>query len=1112
MIFSNRKPLFANIYWRKTLMTMKLTAFLICCCLVNVYAGVYGQKKFSINATDVTVKEMLKKIEKESDYSIFYRQDQVNLKKHVNIQTENAGIEELLNQILISQPLSYELSENTVVIKPQEKDYTITGKVLDESGSPLPGANVSLKTGGQSTLTNMNGEFVLKIKGDAAVTLVISYLGFKTEEINANMSTQNISITLQPSTSSLNEVVVIGYGTVKRKDLTGSVASVKAEDIALSPVSSPMEALQGRVAGLDIQRSSGAAGSSPKVLVRGQRSISGDASPLYVIDGIPGDITTLNPNDIETIDVLKDASSTAIYGSSGANGIIMVTTKKAKAGKTQISADSYYGINGFSKYPKPLMGDAWIQYKKDQYFATNGVEANSLQDLNLPAVVVQAINDGKWVDWVDETLQNGSQQNHHVSIRGGSEKTQAYLSLGYIDEKGIYPTDEFKTINARTGADIKFNKIIKAGIQSNLNWKNRDQTNSRINKSFGIYPVGTPYSADGSINLHPIDISESTISPLANYAPGVFLNNTKDLYIAANPYVELTPIKNLTIRSNLGVTLYGNRNGTFQNENSYNLASEGRNTKEASYSTSLGYNYTWENIINYNFKLQQDHDFTLTGITSWANNQNESSYIYGQDLDYDEFVYYNIGAAKNISDKNTAYVQSKRLSFAGRLNYSYKGKYLLTASLRSDGVSQLSKKWASFPSVAAAWRISEESFMQNTKSWLNNLKLRASYGVTGNSNIKPYQTTTEVISKPGTNLSLGGSTPLPIYILKQSLGNTDLTWERSYTTNFGLDASVLNNRVDISADYYLTNTKGVLYARKLPFSEGGFDAKNAYTKVSNIANTENRGLELAVTSRNIIKKDFSWSTNLTFNSGKEKLTRIDLGDNIDANDLISENLFIGQPINTIYGFKKLGVWQLGEETEASKYNAKPGDIKLQTVPKFDENGISDNGVHPYSATDRMVLGHTNPDWSLGMQNNFAYKNFDLTVFMVMRYGQTLDADILGYYNTVTQPAFYDYWTPTNPSNDYPSPISGKGNNTTYQSALNIVDGSYFKIKNITLGYKLPASLAKKAGFERCRIYGTAYNPFIITKSHLLRNSDPETGGTDSFPLYKQLVFGINLSF
>lgn len=1112
MIFSNRKPLFANIFWRKMLITMKLTAILIFCCLINVHAGVYGQKKFSISASDVTVKEMLKKIEKESDYSIFYRQDQVNLKKRISIDTENAGIEELLSQILISQPLSYELTENTVIIKPLGKDYTISGRVLDESGLPLPGANVSLKNGNQSTLTNENGQFTMQVSGDAPVTLVVTYLGFESKEVSANMGMQGLNITLASSSSSLNEVVVIGYGTVKRGDLTGSVASVKAEDIALSPVSNPMEALQGRVAGLDIQRSSGSAGSAPSVLIRGTRSISGESGPLYVIDGIPGDVTTLNPNDIETIDVLKDASSTAIYGSSAANGIIMITTKKAKAGKTQIDVNSYYGINGFSEYPKPLMNDEWIQYKKDQYFATNGVEPSSLQDLNLPLVVTQAIDAGKWVDWVDETLQNGAQQNHHVSIRGGSEKTQGYLSLGYIDEKGIYPNDEFKALNARTGVDIQFNKIIKAGIQSTLNWKNRDQTNSRINKSFGIYPVGTPYLTDGSINLHPIDITESTISPLANYAPGVFLNNTKNLFVAANPYVEIKPLKNLSIRSNLGVTLYGRRNGTFQNENSYNLASEGRNTKEASYSTGLGYNYTWENIVNYNFTLKNDHDFTLTGITSWANNQNESSYIFGEGLDYDEFIYYNIGAASNINSKSTTYEQSKRLSFAGRVNYSYKGKYLLTASLRSDGVSQLSRKWASFPSVAGAWRISEESFMQNTKSWLNNLKLRASYGVTGNSNIQPYQTSTEVVSKPGTNLSLGGTSPLPIYILKQSLGNTALTWERSYTTNFGIDASIINNRIDISADYYLTNTEGVLYARKLPFSEGGFDAKNAYTKVSNIANSENRGLELAITSRNITKKDFSWSTNLTFSAGKEKLTKIDLGDNVDANDLISENLFIGQPINTIYGYKKLGIWQLGEETEAAKYGAKPGDLKLQTVEKFDENGISDNGVHAYSPTDRMVLGHTNPDWSLGMQNSFTYKNLDLTVFMVMRYGQTLDADILGYYNTVTQPAFYDYWTPTNPTNDYPQPITGTGINTTYQSALNIVDGSYFKIKNITLGYKLPTTLAKKIGFERCRVYGTAYNPFIFSKSHLLNESDPETGGTDSFPLYKQIVFGINLSF
>lgn len=1110
MIFSNRKPLFANIFWRKLLMTMKLTAILICCCLMNVYAGAFGQKKFNVHASDVTVKQMLKKIEKESDYSIFYRQDQVNLEKLINVNTQNASIEELLNQILANQPLSYDLTENTVIIKPYGKDYTITGKIVDEKGLPLPGANVSLKAGGQSTLTNENGEFSLQINGNAPVTVVVSYLGFETQEITANMGMQPLNIKLSATSSNLNEVVVIGYGTVKRRDLTGAVSSVKATDIALSPVSNPMEALQGRVAGLDIQRSSGSAGSGSSVLLRGNRSITAEGDPLYIIDGLPGSINTLNPNDIESIEVLKDASSTAIYGASGANGVIIVTTKKAKSGKAEINVDSYYGINGFSEFPKPLMGEAWVRYMKDKYIATNGTEPNSLLDLNLPLFVTQAIEANQYVDWVDETLQTGTQQNHHISIRGGSDKVKGYLSLGYINEQGIYPNDEINILNNRAGIDVTFNKIISAGVQTTVNWRNRDATNSRINKSFGIYPVGTPYNEDGTINLYPT--GDATVSPLANYAPGVFVNNTKNLNLAVNPYLQLNPVKNLSIRSNLGITLSSSRDGTFQNERSYNLASEGRNTKEASYTTDLGYNYLWENIINYNLTLSKDHKIDLTGITSMANNQAENSYLFGSGFDYDEFLYYNLGAPTVTTAKSTKYFQTKRLSFAGRVNYSYKGKYLLTASLRSDGVSQLVKKWSSFPSVAGAWRISEESFMKDTKNWLNDLKLRASYGVAGSANIRPYQTTTEVVAKEGTNLSLGGSNALPLYVLKSSLGNPDLTWEKSYTTDVGLDLSILNNRLDLSADYYFTNTKGVLYARKLPFSSGGFDAKTSYTKVSNIADTENKGFELTVTSRNIVKDNFTWSSNLTFSTGREKLNSIDLGDNVSAADLISENLFVGYPTRTIYGYKKIGIWQLGEETEAAKYGAKPGDIKLQTVPKIDENGVSDNGVHPYSPTDKMILGHQNPNWSLGFQNSFTYKNFDLTLFLTMRYGQTLDADILGYYNTVTQPAFYNYWTPNNPTNDYPQPIFGSSASTNVQSALNFVDGSYFKVKNITLGYTLPSKIAGKAGFSRLRVYGTASNPIIVAKSHLLKEVDPETGGTDSFPLYKQIVFGINLSF
>ena len=590
-----------------------------------------------------------------------------------------------------------------------QQAINVKGTVVDNKGVPLTGVTIKVKGGTLATSTNDRGEFSINLEKQSSI-LVFSIIGFKPVEIAASAT---MKVTLEEDISRLEDVVIVGYGSMKRKDLTGAVSSVKSEDITLNPVSSPMEALQGRIAGLDIQRTGGKAGEAPKVLLRGNRSITvgsipgASQDPLYVIDGIIGSINSLNPNDIETIDVLKDASSTAIYGVAGANGVIMITTKKAKPGRVQVDVDSYYGINGRAEFPKALTGDAWLNYINERYFAANNRLPASLTDAGVPAAGITAINNNQWVDWVDETLRDGAQQNHHISVRGGSEKTQAFMSMGYIGEKGNYQGDESKFYNIRGGVDINFSKFFKAGLQTTANVRNNDQTNSRINKAFGIYPLGTVYNPDGSIMLNPLP-GVAAVSPIANYAPNVFVNNSKNLYLALNPYVEFLPIKNLSIRSNLGVTLSSNRQGTFANERSYNLASEGRVTKEASYETAIGYNYLWENIINYNFTLAKDHQFTVTGITSLEDKRAERSFIYGTGLEFNEYQYFNIGAATLSTTKATSYVQQNRVSVAGRLNYSYQGKYILQASNRWDGVSQLIDKWSSFPSISAAWRIGDE--------------------------------------------------------------------------------------------------------------------------------------------------------------------------------------------------------------------------------------------------------------------------------------------------------------------------------------------------------------------------------------------------------------------
>lgn len=1114
---------------------MKLIVLLMTISVLQVSA-VSRAQNVSITVKQAALEDVFNTLHKQTGYNFIYNSNMLENTRPVNIDVKNTPLKEVLNTVFAGQPISYVIEDKTVVITtPRESPdiaisavaIPVTGTVVDNKGATLPGVTVKVKGTNMATSTDANGVFRLSlVTGNE--TLVFSFIGYRTQEISATGKT-TFSIRMEESTSGLDEVVVIGYGTVKKRDLTGAVSSVKSADIALAPVSNPIEALEGRVAGLDIQRSSGQAGANPSIQLRGVRSITANGDPIYIIDGIQGDITALNPNDIESIDVLKDASSTAIYGSAGANGVIIVTTKKAKAGKLQVDVDSYYGINGFSSYPRPLQGDAWIQYLKDKYYGTNGSYPPSIaalvSALSLPAAAATAINNNQYVDWTKETLKRGSQQNHHISLRGGSEKVQGYFSLGYIDEKGIYKGDDLKSYNTRSGVDMQFGKILKAGIQNTINWRDNNTTNSRVNKAFGILPIGTPYNADGSVNLYPIG-DGVTVSPIANYAPGVYVNNIKNLNAAFNPYLEIDPIHNLTIRSNLSVMLGYQRNGLFDNQNSYNSASTSATYKEATYSTNFAYGYLWENIINYNFDINRDHHFVVTGITSLGDNKNETSTIYAQGLDYDNYLYYNQGAATIKNTVATGYKGTDKASFAGRINYSYKGKYLLTVSDRYDGASQLVHKWSNFPSFAAGWRISDEDFMKNTKSWLSNLKLRGGYGVTGNANISAYVSTTNVVSNSSsTPITLGGnaSTSLPVYIPGVNVANPDLTWERTYNTNIGLDLGLLNERIEVTAEAYYSHTDGLLYNLPLPSTLGGLNAKSPYLKLSNIGNSVNRGLELTATAKVISTKNFTWNSTLTYTIDREKLTAINLGNAVAASQYITANLFIGQPIIpvsssggpgfTLFNYKKIGIWQSNEATEAAKYGAKPGDVKLATIPII-KNGVSDNGVHTYSANDRMLNGHINPNWFGGWQNTFTYKNFDLTVYINARWGNTLNnAQLLGYFNSIAQPAYYNYWTPGNPSNYFPQPtILTSSIQQQYYQSLAYVDGSYVKVKTINLGYTIPAKISKKAAISKLRFYATAYNPFIYAKSPLLRNVDPETGGSDSFPLYKQLVFGMNLSF
>lgn len=1096
---------------------MKLVTFLIFSGILQIHAAVYSQSSFSLKEEGITVKDILHKIEKSSNYTIFYRQDQIDLKQKVTVFTENAPIESVMKQVLQDQPLTFEIMDDVIVIKPLKAEAaqpgTVSGTVTDDKGEPLIGASVMVKGTTAGVSTDVSGKFNLRIPGGSqTVTLIVKYIGFKQKELTARPGQTGVHIVLDPDAASLSEVVVIGYGAVKRRDLTGSVSSVKSEDIVRIPTGNAIEAIQGRVPGADIIGGSGEPGAGVNITIRGNRSIADRDkmadrnAPLYIIDGFQGgDISTINPNDIASIEVLKDASSTAIYGSQGANGVIIITTKKGAEGKAKVSYSGYYGVSHYD-FPASRMGDDYIRLRREGGRA-KGIWNSPADD---PAIFnaftgeVDSIQSGHWNDWVSLLVRDGIQQNHSVSVTGGSDKTKVFASAAYFDEDGMLRNSDYKRFSGRFNLDQVLSKWAKTGILSQITYSKRNQRYDPIGTATSMSPLGRAYDENGQIVLYPVEADRSKISPLADEKTDyTAANNTLATNVMVNGYLELTPIKGLTLRSNVGATLNSSRQGIFYDKQS--LARYSVNSSLASSDQYFRRFFNWDNILTYTRDLGF-HSFTLTGITSYIQNDSDETFGQGVNQLLSSQLFYNLGGTSGDAGARTLrsdYVGSNNMAYAGRLNYSFKGKYLLTASGRFDGSSRLSEghRWDFFPSAAIGWNISQEEFMKRFPV-INNLKLRASYGVAGNQSIQPYDTQSTLDFN--SRITLGGNTQAPGYQFSGRVGNEGLGWEKSTSYDAGLDIGLWRDRITATLDLYKTKTSDILLPRPLPISTG-------MTQVyQNIAKTENNAIELSVSSQNVQGRNFKWSSTFTFSRNREKITELLYGKDILATSGIERNsLLLGHPVQSFYTYKKLGIWQSSEADEAAtyKFNSvafKPGDIKLQDL----------DGDHIISATDMTYIGSSVPKWFTGLQNNFTYRNFDLSVYVFARYGQMIDAQFLGRYNPDGKgngPAIINYWTPENPTNDFPRPMYGSTltNYPGYQT-LTFVDGSYFKIRNLSLGYTLPQKIAGKISASRLRIYATASNLLTITKSRFIKDYDPERGGAESWPLSREVVFGVNL--
>ena len=981
---------------------------------------------------------------------------------------------------------------------------TIKGQILDETGESMIGVSVLVKGTTIGTVTDFDGNYTLEVPSGKNI-LEISYIGYKTKEITIGNNSL-INIKMEPDTQALDEVVVIGYGTVKKRDLTGAVASMKNEDVTVAPTSNVMEALQGKIAGMDIVKSSGQVGEDVSILLRGSRSIYGSNEPLFIIDGIPGSYSQVNPSDIESVDVLKDASSTAIYGSAGANGVVIITTKRGKEGKATVNFDAYYGFSGSPNYKHGMVGDEWVNYQREAYKYKNGDYPSDMSALFGNQDYTDAYNAGKWIDWIDEASGNtATTQKYSLSVSGGSEKTKIFASTSYNREEGLLSNDNLNKYSLRLNIDQEIFSWAKMGFTSNLTYQDRNQgVRNTFTKGLSSFPLGDAYDQNGKINHEYIT---GQYSPLGDFIEDQYVNNTRSTYLNVSGYLELSPIKDFTFTSRINGTLSDSRQGQYWGDQCNANRPSYAGSPHAAITNKNAWNYTWENILSYNTTIAKDHNIGGSVITSWNKNQNDSSLAAASGQMVDRWSFWRLasGASQHVESD---FAQTQKMSFAVRFNYSYKGKYLFTFSNRWDGVSQFSAghKWDSFPAGAIAWRIYDEPFMNVAKNWLNNLKLRVGYGITGNSGgVDAYGTTTQAYVYTGNGLTLNGQNS-SFTQYTGTYGSKDLGWEKSYNWNVGLDYGILNNRVDGSIEWFKTTTKGLLFKRTLPITSGLTGWGSPLSIWQNIAETSNQGVEVTINSHNIKTKDFSWNTTLSVTWSKEKIEKLPDG------DLISENLFVGHSIKSIYGYKYTGIWGTNTPQDIlDAYGVKPGFIQIETLEKD-----GDGGVHKYSTNDRQVLGHTNPDWIVGLNNTFTYKNFDLSVFAMARYGQTINSDLLGYYTaeqsvTTNQLAGADYWTENNQGAYYPAPGTGSEQSTVI-SALRVRDGSFIKVKNITLGYTFPVNISRKALMEKCRIYATAYNPFIYVKDKQLKGTDPETNGSDAFPTFRQFVFGVNLTF
>jgi TonB-dependent starch-binding outer membrane protein SusC len=1046
--------------------------------VVNVTASVYSTSNaISVQVENVKLRDLFREIENNSDYAFFFNDQYAELDKEVSLAIQNEKIDKILNALLEDTGLDYQMLDNNFIVivpKTSMQELTVAGTITDANGSPLPGVNVIEKGTTNGVITDLDGKYSISITSTESI-LQFSFVGYLTEEIPVGTQT-TIDITLIESLEELGEVVVIGYGVLRKEAVTGSVATMEGDVMRDVPSANITQSLKGRMPGVEMLSTSSKPGAELQIRIRGTRSLSADNDPLVVLDGIPfsGSLGDINPNDIKSVDILKDASATAIYGSRGANGVILLTTNKGQKGQEAVI--SYNGYYGFKKaIPYPMMdGPEFVALRQAAgRYVANGED--EFDDVN--------------TDWQDLFYRTAQVTSHDISVIGGTEKSSYNFGFGYYLDQAVIPTSQYQRISLRAGIDQELGKFIKVGFTSNNNFNLTEGSQIGMYGILSTTPIVDPYEADGSFKRTvKMNADETWIYPrdVLNDLGEKWLDEKRAYGTYNNIYGELKipGVEGLKYRINVGLNYRKNNDGAFTGEginstNPTNLNNASITNKDKTY-------WIIENLLTYDRTFADKHQVNLVGLYSAEQTKYTESHVSAKSIPNEDFLWYNLGQADGeitVNPNDQDYWLSGLKSWMGRAMYSYDNRYMLTATVRSDGSSRLAEgqKWHTYPAVSAGWNIGNEPFMNNVAS-INMLKLRVGYGQTSNQAVDPYATLGLLDTRP---YNFGDTYAAGYYV---SAINNPIGWEYSETMNYGLDFTLLKYRLSGTFEYYVTNTKDILLQVDLPRTSG----VESFT--GNIGETQNKGWEFSLDAV-ILDNQNGWSWDLGFNVYANHNKIVALAAGVDQDVL--NGWFVGYPINAVYDYEKIGIFQESDSLILSKLisGGRPGMIRVKYTGEYDEEGLPVRRIGP---DDRQIMS-VDPDFQGGFNTRVAYKGVDLNIVGAFKSGGMIISTLYGssgYLNMHSgrrNNVKIDYWTPENTGAKYPDP-SGiySGDNPAYAQTLGYFKASYLKIHTISLGYSLKQQWANKVGIKNMRLYLTVQNAFVmLSPYHKESGMDPE---------------------